>query len=415
MTIPATTARPAPARIDALDGLRGLALMGILVLNLPGYAWPGAAPLLGPDLPGAGGIDRVAWTISFILFDGKMRGLFALLFGASMALMIDRASARGDDGVGWQKRRLGWLALFGALHFILLWYGDILFSYAVLGLVVLAMAGLRARVQVAVALALLAAGMLIGWLSYAPLAELEAAAASPAAGDATRAAWDGWREAIGLGQTFADEVAATRGGWGSAIAHRVDGLDILLFGPLTGATDVLPMMLLGMAGARTGWLDASAALRCRRLALVAVPVGIGAFAMMAVWLATRDHRLSDMVMTLLVWSAVPRAVLTVGYAAAGMLLLRRFATLALVRRLADAGRMALSNYLGMSLLMVPLFAIDGARLYARVPGAGLWLAILAGWAIMLGASSWWLARHAQGPAEWLWRRLARPPERTGGG
>ncbi|MDE2619781.1 MAG: DUF418 domain-containing protein, partial [Sphingomonadales bacterium] len=109
-----------------LDLVRGIAVLGILAINLGGYAGPIAAAL-SPNLPSPGTpADELWFALTTLVFEGKMRALFTLLFGASLLLFIDRAEARGEDGERLQLRRLGWLALFGYLHYVLLWWGDIL-------------------------------------------------------------------------------------------------------------------------------------------------------------------------------------------------------------------------------------------------------------------------------------------------
>ena len=126
-------------RIASLDLIRGIAVLGILAVNIASLAGPALASLT-PHYPRPGAFaDEAAFAVMLLLFEGKMRGLFTLLFGASMMLFIDRAEARGRDGPLLQARRLGWLAVLGYLHFLLVWHGDILFIYAGVGLLVLAL------------------------------------------------------------------------------------------------------------------------------------------------------------------------------------------------------------------------------------------------------------------------------------
>ena len=124
-------------RIAAMDVLRGVAVMGILWMNVTAFALPQAAyvnPLAGGAV-GAG--DAAFWFVSFLLFDGKMRALFSMLFGASMLLLIDREEMAGRDGRRTQIVRSAWLFLFGLAHYLLLWWGDILMIYALVGLAAL--------------------------------------------------------------------------------------------------------------------------------------------------------------------------------------------------------------------------------------------------------------------------------------
>jgi uncharacterized protein len=120
-------------RLLTLDVLRGFALLGILVINIQSFALPHAA-YLNPRVFGAfDGLDALAWGVGRVLFDFKFLNLFATLFGASLVL--------GGEGTR-PRRRLVWLVIFGLLHSYLVWYGDILFTYGVVGLVVLGARGL---------------------------------------------------------------------------------------------------------------------------------------------------------------------------------------------------------------------------------------------------------------------------------
>ena len=117
-------------RIASLDFIRGLAVMRILWANIVAFGQPFSAYLY-PDafLTPHGEVSDWMWIVQFILIDGKMRGLFTLLFGAGLYLFMEKAWERGASR--WlQARRLFWLALFGAVHFFLIWRGDILMMYS---------------------------------------------------------------------------------------------------------------------------------------------------------------------------------------------------------------------------------------------------------------------------------------------
>ena len=145
---------PAPQRLEALDLIRGVAVLGILAINMAGFAGP-PDDVYGPVTHSASGVasDGAVYALWLVLFEGKMRALFSILFGASMELFVRRAEAAGRDGQRLQLRRLGWLAVFGYLHW-LLWWGDILFDYAVAGVAALALRQAPGRMLVAVAMVL---------------------------------------------------------------------------------------------------------------------------------------------------------------------------------------------------------------------------------------------------------------------
>ena len=146
--------RASRERIDSLDFIRGIAVMGILFANIAVMAGPSIGVHWLPAFPGeAGGANEAAHIATLVLIDGKMRGLFTLLFGAGLYLFMQRAWARGATR-RLQMRRLAWLFVFGALHFLLLFFGDILMLYAVAGLIALTMLRWRPATQMAIGLSL---------------------------------------------------------------------------------------------------------------------------------------------------------------------------------------------------------------------------------------------------------------------
>ncbi|MFN7323568.1 MAG: DUF418 domain-containing protein, partial [Sphingomonadales bacterium] len=118
-----------------LDAMRGFAVMGILAMNIIAFAMPEWAYVTPLAYGGESLADRIAWVLSAVFVDGKMRGLFSLLFGASMMLITERAEAKGASAARTHYARMAWLALFGLAHFYFIWFGDILFLYAMLGCV----------------------------------------------------------------------------------------------------------------------------------------------------------------------------------------------------------------------------------------------------------------------------------------
>ncbi len=126
-------------RIDALDFLRGLAVMGILLANMVAIGLPSAAQLSPFTLGVDGPLDMAAWAFNFLFVDGKFRALFAIMFGASMLLVMESAELDGRDGFAVHRKRMIWLAAFGIAHHLLIWSGDILLPLAVAGLIATAL------------------------------------------------------------------------------------------------------------------------------------------------------------------------------------------------------------------------------------------------------------------------------------
>lgn len=412
-------------RLVALDFVRGVAVLGILCANIVGYsqpmlasAWPGALAV-----PMDGG-DRLVWAAQFLLVDGKMRGLFAILFGAGMVLFTDA------KGAGLQARRLGWLALFGLAHYFLLFRGDILFSYAFCGLAVLALGAHRlgAAAALTTGIALYLLGAVFSAVLYLPeLAHEQAAlAACPDLAQCLSGAEDGsyWARLAGEHETARGETAAMRGTWGGIAAYNLAGH---LWGPLWGALMALfesfPAMLIGIGLYRAGLFGGAAGEdaapgRLPRWAIWGILSGVALSVPLAVWLVRAGDPLYLTFFVLLGPAQAARLPMLLGLAAWLAWLAPRVAHGWLGRRLVAAGRMAFSNYLGTSLAMAAVFQGWGLGLYGQLGRVEMLGPVLLGWIAMLAWSRPWLAHFRQGPLEWAWRCLTYgqllPMRRQGG-
>lgn len=398
-------AKAAASRIPALDLLRGIAVLGILAVNIASFAAPGSASF-SPDQPApASLIDRLAFDAMLVLFEGKMRTLFSILFGASMLLFVERAEAIGRDGARLQVRRLGWLALFGYGHFLLLWDGDILFLYALVGMVAL---GMRQASPLGMTLAALL--LFAGWqgAGLAMWGENVAAERAVRAGTATPAQARLHASTLAFEQKEDDADRAEAplslaGHVGSRLADRPFypfKLVIFAWG------ETLPMMLIGMALLRSGFFTGQwRRERLWQLALFGLGLGGAATLGFVQWSASNGYPLVAMRLALGFLLGFPHLLMALGYGALVMLAAPRLLASAAGRRLEAAGRAALSNYLGTSLVMVAIFSGWGLGWFGQFGAFAQWGFVLLGWALMLAWSKPWLDRFSQGPFEWLWRSL----------
>lgn len=404
----ATTEPPLP-RIATLDILRGVAVMGILAMNIVAFSMPFQA-YMNPYAHGyESAADLASWAFSFVFVDGKMRGLFSFLFGAGMLLVIERAQASGRDAAPIHFRRMAWLLVFGLLHFYFIWFGDILSGYAMIGMV----AWLFRDNPPASLIKWGAALILIQFILFA-FGALGFYGASQAASapDATAEAVGGWNAmkaqfAALSSDALAAKMAVFTGGFSDIANHQFsENLWDPFAGLLSFGWETLGYMLLGMAALKTGflagaWEDA----RYRRIALWGFGIGIPAYALLA-WILVSAGFSAPSIMAFSMAATVPfRPVMIVAIAALVILLTRREGAFA--QRIAAAGRAAFTNYLGTSILMTALFYGWGAGLYGQLSRVELWLVVLAMWAFMLLWSKPWLDRNLYGPFEWLWRTLAR--------
>lgn len=380
-------------RIAPIDIIRGCAVMDIVLMNIIAYSMPEAAYLNPNAWGGTSVADRLAWLIAFVAVDGKMRGLLSLLFGASMLLLMDRAEMAGHNGVHRTLIRCFWLGIIGLAHYLLLWWGDILSLYAVIGPIAMLFAG-RQPMQL-VKLAFLAFGMQMLLLIAMVLAIRHGSAVS------LYAIGQPGSDAIGA------EIALMRGDWAGIIAHKAaDFWNWVEAGLLYMSFDTLGFMLLGMAMLKGGFLNGTwakeqylgTARHCLRISLPPM-LALGIWA----WASGFDTVTTFGVV--FAWSFPFRIPLTVGYAALILGLMAGHRPGAFLARVEAVGRMALSNYLLSSLTMCALFYGWGMGLFASVPRAEVYLFVLPLWALMLLWSPLWLARLGYGPLEWLWRSL----------
>lgn len=392
-------------RIATIDIARGCAVLGILVINVTTIAGPGIASMT-PDWHGHAGLrDWIAFITTWLLFEGKMRAIFATLFGASLALVLDRDDS--PQAVLRQVRRLFWLGVFGYLHFLLFWWGDILFTYAIAGMIALLFRDLAPWRAIGLGLAafvlvaLIAAGE-VWWL--VDLSRQVVAGIASTEDAATVARFE--QAVMAEGATRMAEYAM---GFGEAIAYRLAEHPAFPFRMASDAVfEALPLMLIGMGLARSGFF--AGRWRRRQLWLIAGlggTVGLAWYGAMALYAAAQGFAITPVALFAFRFGMIGRLAMAASYLALLALFAQALAGTGLGRRLADAGRMAFSNYLGCTVLMTFLFHEWGLGLASREFGhATLMLFVALGWAAMLGWSTPWLARFGMGPLERLWRWLA---------
>lgn len=393
-------------RIVSLDFIRGIAVLGILFANIVAFGHPMLAYFWPDALPGGGTkADGWVWLFQFTLVDGKFRGLFTLLFGAGIYLFMERAWARGSS---WrlQAKRLFWLLLFGAAHFYFLFVGDILFLYAVSGFIVLPMLRWTAKSQLWIGLG----WYLLGSLALTGTLGMQAALESnPAARTMPASGWSqmisAWREQVD--EAAAETAVLTGGGYGDVLAYRAaEQSDQLAVGAAMSLFETVPLILLGMALYRLGFFSGALdRARMRRWGWAGLLGGALVTLALGWWGVARDF---PPFLTQFLFngaSTFPRLAMMLGIAALLVLWAPRAAQGWLGSRFVAAGRMAFSNYVGTSLVMMLVFQGWAGGLYGELGRASLFPVVLFGWVLMLAWSRLWLRHFRYGPLEWLWRCL----------
>jgi uncharacterized protein len=381
---------PSEERSTVIDCLRGAALLGILIANMRGFNAPLVA-YFQPSILWTWGPDRAAQALVDWLVSGKFITIFAALFGIGFAIQMERAAARGQR-VSFYARRMAGLLLIGLAHSFLLWWGDILVSYAVCGFFLLLF---RRRTQKTVMIwahitywfiILLFVGFYVGTLYGLPLPP-----------DQSASKLQEFMKIYSEG-TFREIFVARAGEWLEA-----NGFIVIL-------TRVLGIFLFGLYFWRQGYLKQPSLhmawwKRAQILGLVIGLVGNAGCVFIDLVFHPSPMRPSLMTVVLFVLQSFSVPALSLGYVAT---LVRLWQDPEWQQRLMPfsyVGRMALTNYLMQSLICTTIFYSYGLGLYGRVgPLLDLPLAFVI-YGLQVPFSRWWLSTHRYGPMEWVWRRM----------
>lgn len=408
------------SRITSLDVARGIAVLGILLLNIVGMGLPFAYE--DPTVAGgATGPNLLVWRVNALLFEGTMRGLFTILFGASALLFTFRALARDPQGSPTRAyfRRMLLLVVFGLINgYVLLWDGDILFQYGLVGMLLYALRH-RSPKQLLIAafiVLVLQTGVYIGEQRgyQALLTNALDAQATEERGEelseAQRAAIAALDEERGYFKPSAAQidsaVDAMRGSYTSAADYMRDRV---WYSQTTGLVrygfgDALMMMLLGMALFKLGVLSGRAETRTYvTMCIAGYLVGLCVNLYELILLERNDFSITALMRSFLTYD-LGRIPMTLGHLGLILLFCRSSALPNLKERLAAVGKMALTNYLSQSVFGLFLFTGAGLALYNQLERHQLYYIVVAIWILQLWWSPLWLKSHRYGPMEWLWRK-----------
>lgn len=416
-------------RISSVDTLRGFALLGILLMNIVGFALPGNAYDDPTIAGGTAGANLTVWAINYVLFEGKMRTLFSMLFGAGVILLTSRLEKRGagTSVADIYYRRTLWLVAFGLFHAYFIWNGDILYAYGLVGLMLFPLRRLPAKhliVAGLLVLAMLVPKRILESLEIRSLRDKAALADAAAAAGKTlteeqrddQRVWaDKLKELKPPRKEIEKEIADYRAGYWKLFARRAKdvtrGQSIGFY--RWGFFDVAGMMLLGMGLLKLGLFSGQR--RYREYAVTAV-VGYTLGIAINAYVAFRNVRNNFGAAWLffdwtpygiLNWAGYDLQRLAVALAHLSVLIMVCKAGLVhwLTSRLAAVGQMALSNYLMHSVVCTMVFNGYGLGLFGRLQRFQIYGVVLALWIFQLTVSKIWLRYFRFGPVEWLWRSL----------
>lgn len=400
-------------RIESIDVLRGFALLGIFLMNAPSFAMPLASYFNPMAYGGKDFLNLSVHGLMHLVADQKFMALFSLLFGASMLLILDGRKRKGESLFRFHYVRNFWLFVIGLCHGVLVWSGDILMVYAACAFVLYWFKGLSARWSIAL-------GVLTFLFPVIGFLQIDAQ---------TIAGIEGFDEFWNAtGAKLASSLTYHRGDYNTLLAGRLGdyGEGGAPYPPMAALMllwempfRALGMMLLGTGLYRLGVLSNQKSQRFYRWCVV-LGLGLG-FSLAGVGLVLNHAKGWEpgwVLGTGRVFNLVATPLVALGYIGLIMLWCRTSVFAGLRARLASVGKMALTNYVGQSLVAGLIFYGYGMGLFGRVERWQILLVVGLVWAFALLASPAWLSKFRYGPLEWLWRSLTyfRPqPLRIEGG
>ena len=413
-------------RLPTLDVLRGVALLGILILNIEDFAGSEGLSdipvgLLKPAFTGWHRVpDYVILTLTWMFAEGRMRGMFSMLFGAGVVLLTERLENRSSPGraAGIYYRRNLWLLVFGLCHGFILWSGDILVDYSTMALLFLyPLRRLTARALLVLGLTVWFVGGTFGSLrgfevvkTLRTEAQLGAARAAGASATAPQRALlqadvkQGETSAAAAKDNLREHRLGFLAGWHSRVHEELAFLKFKFAN--FWVLEWLGAMITGMGLYKSGCLTNKRPVWAYiRLAIAGYAISLP-LVLLGLW---KVHASGFAAATFARWMAIPytteQVAGTLANASLLLLLVRSDRLRSLFGPVAAVGRTAFSNYILTTVLCQFLFAWSPWKLYGKLEFYQWYVVVAAIWAINLIASSLWLRVFAFGPLEWLWRSL----------
>ena len=381
-------------RIHSLDLLRGFAVLGILIMNITSFSQISMAymnPTIGAGLEG---YNQYFHGFNFIFADTRFMSIFSMLFGAGVVLFTQRIEAKGKRVAALHYKRMFWLLLFGLIHAYFIWAGDILVAYAICGSLVFFFRKKSIRTLFIMAIILFLIPIIFNFMTYygMPADELESTFAffNPSA------------------EEIASQTQAMRGSYLEQMPLRVEealGLQTLVF-MLEMFWRASAMMLLGIILYRKGILsaDKSTAYYKKMMWVGFVPglilssIGLGQV-YASEWSGAYVMNIGAN------YKFLSGLFMALGYIGLVIWIYKKGIFKKFQNRLQATGRMAFTNYIGMSVICTLIFNGHGLGLFGTLDRLQQFLIVIAVWIVILIISPLVLKNYRFGPLEWLWRKL----------
>jgi uncharacterized protein len=421
---PAATPVSQQERITILDSLRGIAILGILLMNIPGFALPDPV-IYDPSVLGESGANFKSWYFIEWFMEGSQRALFSMLFGAGIILFISRQEKKTDGlwPTDYFFRRQLWLLVFGLFNgFVLLWFWDILFQYACIGMIAFTFRRMSPKALIIAAVLCLVMQTARENVDFYRDKKMIAKGEAIAKMDTTviklteqqkedLGAMTGFKEKTsneGKAKKMKKNLATVRGNYSSFYDYQSGrSFEGELFYTYFGLGDILLFMFLGMAFFKTGILMGQASVKVY-WGLFIAGLGLGLVLSYFRLQPQIDYKFSRFDFVKNVWLEfyeISRTFRAIGIFGLIMLLYKSGWFKWLFALMRPVGQMAFTNYLMQSFLVGLFFYGIGLGMYGKLQRYEIYYVVAATWALEIIWSHVWLRYFRFGPLEWCWRSL----------
>ena len=381
-------------RIHSLDLLRGFAVLGILIMNITSFSQVNIAymnPMIGAGLEG---YNQYFHAFNYIFADTRFMSIFSILFGAGVVLFTNNAEAKGKKVGALHYKRMFWLLLFGFLHAYFIWEGDILVAYAICGCLIYLLRKKTVRVLLIISIILFIVPLTFNLMTYYGMTVEEL--------ESTFAFFYPSSEEINT------EVQIMQGSFLEQMPIRLE--NAIEFQTLVFMIETFwrttSLMLLGMILYRKGILSANKSISYYSK-MILIGFGIGLIISLIGLNQSYDSGWSGAyVMSIGAnYKLISGVFIAIGYIGFVMWCFKKGVFKKLQNRLQSAGRMAFTNYIGMSVICSLIFNGHGLALYGTFDRLQQFLVVVFIWVLILIVSPLILRKYRYGPLEWLWRKL----------
>ena len=413
-------------RIKLIDALRGVALLGILLMNIPGFSMPNYSSEIYKNDPT--NVNFWVSKIITVLFEGKMRAMFSMIFGAGILLFIAKKVKNGLSVHGLFYRRMFWLLLFGLIHaHLILWIGDILYLYAVCGMIVYLFRNVNPKYLILAIPLVAIIDFSANTYFYQDIREkrIDYVEAKKAQSENKTLTADQnkalitWREVeitmIPNREDAKENTQKMKSDYSTVASYlrplAIDGQTKYLF---FGIWDSIALMLLGFALYKWGFLTGNwSKENYRKVMLIGYGIGLPLVIYSTYYgyitYSTMEANLKKMEEVSINWVELiypfQRILLVMAHASALILLYKSNMMQGIFRRLEAVGQMAFTNYIMHSVICTLFFFGYGLNYYGVFEFYQIYYLVFAIWILQLIVSPIWLRHFNFGPLEWLWRSL----------